>query len=833
RDLKPSNVLVDGSGRLVLMDFGIIAEMDRPPDPELRGSLLGTPTFMAPEQARGESPSAAADWYSFGVIMYIALTGRRPFEGNRADILRAKQSRDPLPPSHFVSEVPMHLEQLCMQLLARDPGRRPDGLAILDQLGAGTPSSGHRPSVDTFTRGEPELFVGREAELDRLGELWGGVCRGDCQLVLIQGTSGMGKTSLVDQFLRDIRAEGWAGLVATARCNERESLAYSVFDRVIDEISRYLLECSATERAVLIGDDIAAISQLFPTLGRVPGCAGPLPVHVTRPDEVRAAAVSALRQLFDRLAIDEPLVIRVEDLQWADRSSLELLTDVLASPAPEAVLVLTTATVRSRETLDEYLGERLRPLIETGRCKGVGLGPLEADEQQALIVHLSAGGVAVADVDHPVWREAGGNPLLLVELTRFAQELPDQLADIEHMTLSEVIYRRVSLLSERARVLLETIAMAEAPLPAHLLSAAAGLSDDERERAVAVLRIARLARRTSRSRVDPWLDTYHDKIRQAIFAHLSPARQVALHHALASALATWDAVERPVLARHWLAAGEVERAIEEWLAAADHARDQLAVDRAAALYRRALDELEPSLPEAGAPSAEPLERTACRVYLGLADCLRLSNKMDEGGDWARELLQRADAIARRYQMLVEQARLHCLRGALLFRASDVAGCLDEYTAARDCAVRAGAQALEIWAVGGIGDAHCLSGRMITALGYFDRCVELGRATGLDTIVAGHLGLRGWSRFYRLELDAALRDCREASELSERIGHRRAELTSRTWHGMILLEAGRSGEAREQLERAIEVTRSLGAPHFELGERGLLARALLDLGQPVA
>lgn len=104
RDLKPSNIRVTPEERVVLMDFGIVADSRRTP----RGAqtAVGTPPYMAPEQALGDPPTASADWYAFGSVLYLALTGQLPFRGTRREILVAKQRQEPPPPSELVSGVP-------------------------------------------------------------------------------------------------------------------------------------------------------------------------------------------------------------------------------------------------------------------------------------------------------------------------------------------------------------------------------------------------------------------------------------------------------------------------------------------------------------------------------------------------------------------------------------------------------------------------------------------------------------------------------------------------------------------------------------------------------
>ena len=134
RDVKPSNIMVTSTGRVVILDFGLVTDSDRRQQLS-HHTILGTVAYMAPEQAAGLPVGPAADWYSLGVLLYEALTGIVPFVGTTPEVLMSKQRLLPQSPRTMVSSVPKDLDALCMQLLRIEPDQRPDVGQIYECLG--------------------------------------------------------------------------------------------------------------------------------------------------------------------------------------------------------------------------------------------------------------------------------------------------------------------------------------------------------------------------------------------------------------------------------------------------------------------------------------------------------------------------------------------------------------------------------------------------------------------------------------------------------------------------------------------------------------------------
>ncbi len=178
RDIKPSNVLVDGDGRVVILDFGLVEDVE----PELHETLLaGTPDYMAPEQGAQTAISKASDWYSVGVMLYQALTGRLPFKGKFFEVMLRKQTRDPIQPVEINPAVPQDLNTLCMKLLRRDAEARPTGREVLRALGVKHTSA--LPATADAT------FIGRERLLAELHDAFRAAGEGQTVSVYIHGSN--------------------------------------------------------------------------------------------------------------------------------------------------------------------------------------------------------------------------------------------------------------------------------------------------------------------------------------------------------------------------------------------------------------------------------------------------------------------------------------------------------------------------------------------------------------------------------------------------------------------------------------------------------------------
>jgi len=612
RDIKPSNVLVSEGGRVVLLDFGVATELSSAGlDPLLEPDRVGTPEYMAPEQAFDEPLTAAADWYSVGALLYDALVGRPPFAGDPADVLHRKRMLDPPAPSDLVEGVPADLDALCRDLLRRAPDERPAEEEILLRVGAPVIPGPRVPSV--APAGDRGRLIGREGELRVLRTAFDDVRAGRALVVRVRGGSGMGKSTLVQCFLDDLVSRGEA-VALSGRAYERESVAYNAVDGIVDALSRYLVALEHRNERVALPSDAWAMARLFPVLLRVEAIASQRAGSTADPHLVRQRGFVALRELLSELGRLRPIVLHVDDVQWGDLDSATLLLETLHGPRAPPVLVIMGYREGGKESVESPFLDRLRGRAFGGlEQREIALGPLALEDARALALDLMAASGEVAErVADAIARAAGGSAFFVEDLARSvrAHGMPADTSGFVidgGSSVERVIANRVAGLGDAARRVLELVAVHGRPVLTSVLREAAGLVEglDPLVRDLRAQHLVRVEAKDGREVVD----TSHARIREAVAGRLCESAARARHRRLAEAYESADPIEAEAMMWHWFGAGEAARGATYAQKAAERALEKLAFDQAVHLHRLALGALE------------PLSADAQRVRVRLADAL--------------------------------------------------------------------------------------------------------------------------------------------------------------------------------------------------------------------
>ena len=808
RDVKPSNIVVTRDGRVVLLDFGLVVETGR--NMSITRSIVGTAAYMAPEQATSQPVGPPADWYSLGSMLYEALTGRVPYEGMPLEVLARKQSEMPAAPRELAPEAPQDLSQLCMEMLAREPGLRPLADDVLGRLGAVQPK--RSSPVAAFGTQAP-IFVGRRKELALLREARSAARDGHPVTVLTVGESGVGKSVLVRYFAEQLMLEEPDTVLLDARCFERETVHYKAADGIIDAIARFMSTLPQREAAAILPLKIGLLTQVFPALLRVEAVARAPLMHqyVKDPLELRARVFSAFRDLLARLCERRPVVVLVDDLQWADADSLALLGALLRPPGAPGLLVLATA-------------RRVPPGMAAieGDVRELPLDVLPQDQAIDLATALIKRSGATRPADPAaIAREAGGHALLIDELVRHvaARGTPQHGGA---QRLEDALWARIRELPDHERRLLETVAIAGAPLMQQTAAVAAALAPDEVARAVNSLRFANLLR-TSGARAHDAIEPFHGRIRDTLLGYLGAQERKERHRRLAIAFEATDREDDESLAVHWAGADEPQRAAAHAERAAERAVAALAFDRAARLYRLAIElggaedharagELELKLGDALANAGLGSEASAAFMTAAsyarpsdamiirrrAADQLLRSGHIDEGVAIMRGVLAEHGwsfaPTPRRalFALLARRAQLR-LRGHG-FKELDESR-LAASQLARIDACWSIAQGLGV--VDFIRAADYQSRHLLLAL-QAGEPYRLARAFAME---AGHSATSGGKARARTQ-----KLCATTETLAERSGHPHALGMVPLMHGMVAFLEGRWREAWRHCDRAEVVLR---------------------------
>ena len=585
RDVKPMNVLVEQSGRVVLLDFGLVVGGDRSLSvASQREGFAGTLLYTSPEQAWGMPISPVADFYSVGVVLYEALTGKLPFEGPNLGALLDRRNRAPAPPRSLVPAIPEHLAELALDLLSYEPERRPGAAEIRARLQSRA-EAGTAPRAALRTRAA--AFVGREDERSALRAAFETARAGTAHAVRIEGPSGIGKTALLERFLGELEQREDV-VVLRSRCHPHETVRFEAIDGLVDELSRFLIHERPERLETLRPRGLAALVRVFPVLGRVPfeRYASDPDWRDADPQEIRRRGFAALRELLARFADRQPLVLWIDDLHWGDLDSAPILRELLRPPdAPRLLMLLSyRSDERERGALLRALGDAEREGA-IPRADLVSLEPLSETESRALIADLLASSPPdlVARAESLV-TEAHGSPFFVEELARFLERQSDTTSLVGRgIALEDVFAERLQPLPQFAREILELVAASGGPIETRLVLELAGVGGRGRP-GVYDLCNGSLLRTTS---AGDQLEAYHGRIREAVLERLPLERRRQRHRQLATALATLPGADPSEVLQQYLGADDATAAAPWALVAAEGADQALAFARAAELYELA------------------------------------------------------------------------------------------------------------------------------------------------------------------------------------------------------------------------------------------------------
>jgi len=863
RDLKPGNVLVArgaaGAEPVVkLADMGIAllrgnARVTR------TGTITGTPSFMAPEQALGEPVDGRADLYALGVLLYLWIAGRLPFEGEDALAVVSQHIHAPVvPPRTFRPDLPAGLEAIVLRLLAKRPEERFATAAdVRTALSAvGSPAAAHAPAhvaIEGLARGR---LVARRRELDELQALWRSSGRGDGSMALISGEPGVGKTRLARELTAAARLDG--ATVLAGGCYENE--ATTPYLPFLEAFRRFVRERDDAALVHALDDSAAEIARLAP---EIESRLGPFPERPQlSPQEERLRLFDHVGRFLRRQAGSRGLLFFFDDLQWADHGSLALLHYLARELASERVLFL--GTYREVE-LDRAhpLSMKLVDWTRERLAVRVRLDRLDREATGAMVATLLGQDTVPPGLAGSLYDETEGNPFFVEEIVkaliadgglvraRAGWRRADTGEFVLPQSVKAAIGSRIGRVSEACAEVLHTAAVLGKTFEFGELATVADRSEDELldsldEAVAAQLIVADRGERFAFT---------HDKIREVLYEELNPIRRRRLHARIATGLerlhGAGESVAVEDLAYHFVESGDDAKGLVWARRAAEAAARVFAWEEALAMLARARDCAEAlgrddevvAIDEARGDAAysqgeilaaaehyeralagctDPDRRNAIR---GKAGEVYVTGGDPRGYDHVRQALAELDEATRPREtaraVMIEARYLH-LRGELEAAAG-------RYPRAIALAEAVGDNELLVRALSHLSGTYQHLARFDRSDGAAERCIEIGETRGLPVGILYGCEFLCENHYFRGNWATSIGYGEREETLAREIHAGERWLWSHI-RALATHQAGRLEETVHLCRRGIDEALRTGERRLGLFLRMGLAACLGDLGQ---
>ena len=625
RDIKPDNIMVRSDGYVKLVDFGLARVGVTPDDKTLsvgitkEGSWMGTIEYFSPEQARAEPLEWGTDIFSLGLVLYQAATGVHPFQaGSPFSTATGIMSQDPIPPTRVNPGIPAALERLLLSMLQKDARLRPAAAEVEQVL-----DSLRKPAsdVDTvFLKTTERHTVGRGLPLKELHAALSLAAAGRGSLVCLSGEAGIGKSTVVEEFLALVKAGGASCNVARGRCSERlaDGEAYLPVLEAFDS----LLHSAGGDSASRIMRTLAPswFLELAPVQRQ--------DSSIIRLADSKATSQERLKREFfaflQELCRHRPLVLCLEDVHWIDTATVDLLAYVTSRF--ESLPLLVVVTYRPGEMVEHmHPLQQLRLDLEArGFARELNLNCLERKDVEDYLALEFPEHRFPLTFAHFLWKRTEGNPLFMVDLVRDLRDRKIIIQDSSRWILSQpvedisgdlpasvrsMIQRKIDSLTEQDRRLLQAASVEGTEFHSVVLAAAISADAAEvEERLENIERIHVFVEKIGEKEFPDGTLTLHLRFvhalyQNALYATLSPTRRTNLSAATANTLLQLHPNAQANVA-HQMAllfesARDFSRAAEFFQIAAERAAKVFANQEAATLARKGLEMLAklPSSPE--------------------------------------------------------------------------------------------------------------------------------------------------------------------------------------------------------------------------------------------
>ncbi|HNT74959.1 MAG TPA: tetratricopeptide repeat protein [Anaerolineae bacterium] len=621
-DLKPSNIYLTEQG-IQIDGFGL-GRLEENHNLLTAPFLFLDSHYLAPEQILGHILDARTDLYALGVIAYQLFTGQFPFDGQTdEEVLQIHLRRAPRPPREINPDISPAEEHLILKLLAKNPNHRYASAQQVRNVLSSLTTSTEDPHQQRRTP-----LVGHSQAHQTLQKCWETAREGHGQLVFITGEAGVGKTTLAQQ----VAAQSQPPVTLTGQCQEHQTgTAYQVF---ADILRAYFAtvppEFFNEETQKLLGNFIRLAPEIQQMLPNLPA---PAPLE---PEQEQFRLMSHLTQFIHSATQRRPWFIILDNLQWADRNSLELLR-YLGYHLPTMALLIVGLYREDELTRKHPLVEALHHLSSHPGYLEIPLQRLNKNEVQELLQilwHMPA----PALLAQTIFEHTQGNPRYVEEIAQAlldngvlnAQQAPDTPQAITQVQLPpsmrEAVRQRIERLSPSTRALLQQAAILGASFNFDTLQEMSGLSKWE---ALENLDQALERGLLEETPGEGALRFRHNEIQQILYTDLGTLRRQMLHRKAADAL-EHQAQPHPEriaekLAYHFAQAEELGSALHYSFLVAQQAQSAYANDVAVQWYQRVLT----LYPQLAAPPDSDYHDQYLKAHQALGEVLLLQGAYDE------------------------------------------------------------------------------------------------------------------------------------------------------------------------------------------------------------
>ncbi|MCZ6635925.1 MAG: protein kinase [bacterium] len=787
RDIKPDNVWVHPDGRIKLLDFGI-ARFSAAHTLTQAGETMGTPEFMAPEQIMGDQLDGRTDLYSVGILMYELFTGQLPFTGpNPVTVIYKHMEEEPTPPGQWAKELPVAVEKIILRAMGKSPDERwasaTEMREAIEALLEGREEEAEEEAEAPDVLPGPEALapeeegvrfdcplVGREAELKTLKAVVDGLDQERGETVLVGGEAGIGKTRLSWEAMTYARQKG--ALLLQGSCLYSEGPEpYRPFIEALGQGLDVQDEAGRGEVMAFIrreAPELEGLASQLMTAVRTQR----FTIQMSPQEEVAVASskerlFEAVMQVLLFLSRTGPVVLFLDDLQWADSGSLQMLHYLARSAREHRLLIL--GTYRTEDLLPDADGVS-HPLVDTMQrmsreavFERITLEGLGAGDMRQMVRAIFPRSRFSGDFMGSLYRETGGNPFFVIEVLQLLRDeeviferrgVWREKREITHGDLPDRVYdvvaRRIERLAEDQRELLQGAAVAGEYFTAEALSS---IMEEGRVGVLKSLNRLERAHRLVRSVGEAYAFT-HAKIREVLYEEITPGLRREYHLAYGTYLQKEETGKKHTsdLAMHFFQGHAFDKALPYLVQAAERAEYLFAFREARDYYRWALEAMSESGIEANRPTV---------LY-------KLGHTYDRLGDSSAALshLEEAEKLAGQGRNDRMSARIQQQIGALHFRGGDFDLATERYRKSIENYRKAGDQAALGEVLVQAANIPFEQGNWSRVQSYYSRALRIARQAKAQRQIATILMNSGIMAAIRGEPDRALEYFKQSRPIYE-------------------------------------------------------------------